>query len=1299
MDGQNECAKSSARRDGRQVHLIERNLSEPNRIVGELLQPGGYLKLIELGLEDCLSGIDAQLVLGYEVYNEWKSIRIPYPLENYRCDVGGRCFHNGRFVQKLRDKASSLPNVELEQGTVMSLVKERGAVKGVQYRTKAGQEMVEYAPLTIVCDGSHSRLRQFLCKPKVEKLSHFVALVLENCQLPHRNYANIIIGYPLMVLYPISSSKVRFVVDLPCEKLPSISNGDMARYLKTLAPQVPPKLHSAFIAAIDKGRIRTAQTNCMPPMAYPTPGALLLGDSLDMRHPITGSGMTAALCDVVLIRNLLRPLDNLNDTFTVAKKVKSFYTSRKPVALSLNTAAGVGYKALCATPEEANKEIGRAFFSYLNLGRFFSRGMALLLSGVDPHPLTLIFHSPLICTYIVGWLLLPLPSRKGVFAASRLFLVISAFICDVMIQAVRQEFLAANDQAYEEDGRKVHLIERNLSEPNRIVGELLQPGGYLKLIELGLEDCVSGIDAQLVHGYEVYNEGKSICVSYPLENYRFDVAGRCFHNGRFVQKLRDKASSLPNVELEQGTVMSLVNKRGAVIGVQYKTKAGQEMEEYAPLTIVCDGSHSSLRQFLCKPKVEKLSHFVALVLENCQLPHRNYANIILGYPLMVFYPIGSSEVRFAVDLPCEKLPSISNGDMARYLKTLAPQVPPKLHSAFIAAIDKGRIRTMQTNRMPAMAYPTPGALLLGDSLNMRHPITGTGMTAALYDVVLIRDLLRPLENLNDTSKVAEKVKSFYTMRKPVAFSLNKVAGIGHRAFCATPEEASKEIGRAFFSYLKLGQFFASGLDISTFICDVTIIQAVREEFLAANDQAYEEAPPADRVFSSCGFDGLIDGRRVHLIERNLAEPNRIVGEALQPGGYLKLIDLGLEDCVSGIDAQLMFGYEVYNYGESIKIPYPLDNFHVDVAGRCFHHGRFVQKLREKAASLPNVDLEEGTVRSLIKERGTITGVQYKTKSGHEMATSAPLIVVCDGCHSSLRQFLCKPKVKKLSHFAALLLENCQLPQRNYAHAIMGDLPILFYPISSSEVRCLVDLPDQKLPTTFNGDMAGYLKTLTPQLPPKLRGAFIAAIDKGRIITIQTARMPALAYPTPGALLLGDALNMRHPITGNGMTAALYDVVLIRDLLRPLDNLNNTLTVTKRVKRFYTMRKPVAFSLNTIADASYKFISATNSEASKNIEQAFFSYLGLGPFFSSGAAFLVSGLNPSPLSLMFHATLMSIYNTSWFILSNPSPQRLLAFVRLSLDTVALVCGDVIDEVRQEFLTAKDPEAYEEAPLAN
>ena len=37
------------------------------------------------------------------------------------------------------------------------------------------------------------------------------------------------------------------------------------------------------------------------------------------------------------------------------------------------------------------------------------------------------------------------------------------------------------------DGRKVTVIERDLKEPDRIVGELLQPGGRRALIKLGLD--------------------------------------------------------------------------------------------------------------------------------------------------------------------------------------------------------------------------------------------------------------------------------------------------------------------------------------------------------------------------------------------------------------------------------------------------------------------------------------------------------------------------------------------------------------------------------------------------------------------------------------------------------------------------------------------------------------------------------------------------------------------------------------------------------------------------------------------
>lgn len=93
------------------------------------------------------------------------------------------------------------------------------------------------------------------------------------------------------------------------------------------------------------------------------------------------------------------------------------------------------------------------------------------------------------------------------------------------------------------------------------------------------------------------------------------------------------------------------------------------------------------------------------------------------------------------------------------------QIPPELHDAFVAAVDKGNIRTMPNRSMPADPQPTPGALLMGDAFNMRHPLTGGGMTVALSDIVLLRDLLRPLSNLNDAATLCNYLDCFYTLRK------------------------------------------------------------------------------------------------------------------------------------------------------------------------------------------------------------------------------------------------------------------------------------------------------------------------------------------------------------------------------------------------------------------------------------------------------------------------------------------------------------------------------------------------------
>ncbi|KAK8561166.1 hypothetical protein V6N12_048240 [Hibiscus sabdariffa] len=162
-----------------------------------------------------------------------------------------------------------------------------------------------------------------------------------------------------------------------------------------------------------------------------------------------------------------------------------------------------------------------------------------------------------------------------------------------------------------------------------------------------------------------------------------------------------------------------------------------------------------------------------------------------------------------------------------------------------------------------------------------------------------------------------------------------------------------------------------------------------------------------------------DGRRVSVIKMDLNEPRRIAGENLMPGGYLKLIELGLEG---------------------------------------FHNGRFVQRLRSKAASLHNVSLEQGTVTSLLEENGTVKGVHYKDTSGRLQTAYAPLTVVCNGCFSNLRRALCDPKIEVPSYCVGFVLTNCKLPHENYGGLVIAHRsPFAFYPISSTEIRCLVDV--------------------------------------------------------------------------------------------------------------------------------------------------------------------------------------------------------------------------------------------------
>lgn len=439
------CALAKALGDaGRSVMLLERSLNTPDRIVGELLQPGGVNKLHELGLGHCTEGIDATDVQGYCMYKNGQRADVSYP-QNTQQSVHGRSFHNGRFVQQLRHAANACESVYIREATASRLLHrdsddtaswhEGDPVGGVMYKRNYTEHSAR-AHLTVLCDGMYSNFRSKLSTTEsFESPSHFVGLILhKSTPMPKPNHACVVLGDPSPVLfYPISPTEVRCLVDVPGSKLPSKANGELARYLREhVAPQLPDEFHQAFLHALENGDVRSMPNKAMYSQPARSEGAVLLGDSFNMRHPLTGGGMTVALHDVALLASSLeKPLD-LSNKNELKSRTEEYYLQRKPWAATINTLANALYKVFCSDGSVWREEMRKACFDYLRLGGSYSNGPISLLGGLNTKPSVLVSHFFMVALYGVGRVLLPVPSPRSLFMASNLLTGASLIICPLL---------------------------------------------------------------------------------------------------------------------------------------------------------------------------------------------------------------------------------------------------------------------------------------------------------------------------------------------------------------------------------------------------------------------------------------------------------------------------------------------------------------------------------------------------------------------------------------------------------------------------------------------------------------------------------------------------------------------------------------------------------------------------------------------------------------------------------------------------------------------------------------------------
>ncbi|XP_029655163.1 squalene monooxygenase-like [Octopus sinensis] len=143
------------------------------------------------------------------------------------------------------------------------------------------------------------------------------------------------------------------------------------------------------------------------------------------------------------------------------------------------------------------------------------------------------------------------------------------------------------------------------------------------------------------------------------------------------------------------------------------------------------------------------------------------------------------------------------------------------------------------------------------------------------------------------------------------------------------------------------------------------------------------------------------------------------------------------------------------------------------------------------------------------------------------------------------------------------------------------------------------------------DMSSTTTTRTANMRPSVEDAVNNAD-----MMVMPCRSTANSFPTvPGLIQGGDSFNTRHPLTGAGLTVALYDAILLRNRLEGVD-LSNYRAVLRRLGTFSIERAlNHSFVVNVMSFALYQVFAPVDGrflciflEVGRNIRSACVAYL-------------------------------------------------------------------------------------------
>lgn len=293
-------AAAALSKTGARVKVFEAAQTTDPRFRGELIHPRGVRGLDTLGLKAPLFERGGVAVSGFAVT---PGAGIPAAILPYADEQGpGLGIDHHQMVLTMREQVSARRNVSVTTGLrITELVRDGGRITGV--RDASGQ--THRSDLVVVADGRQSKLRASLgLEPEIKLLSHTVAFGLEG-ELPYGRMGHVFLGAPGPILaYPYGERLIRFCVDVPLGAAKG-REAMVALLSQQYAPVVPESLRAAMLSTLRDHPFEGAANHSISTAACAAPGVALVGDAGGCSHPLTASGMTNALNDVLTLGELV----------------------------------------------------------------------------------------------------------------------------------------------------------------------------------------------------------------------------------------------------------------------------------------------------------------------------------------------------------------------------------------------------------------------------------------------------------------------------------------------------------------------------------------------------------------------------------------------------------------------------------------------------------------------------------------------------------------------------------------------------------------------------------------------------------------------------------------------------------------------------------------------------------------------------------------------------------------------------------------------------------------------------------